>query len=273
MDEKQRTLVSEKAKKMRHDIVDMIGHSGKVGHLGGSSSATDIVATLYFYKMNVNPKDPADESRDRFIMSKGHAVLTQYAALAELGFFPMDELKSVKKYGSMLQGHPDRTKTPGIEANTGSLGQGLSLGLGMALGLVDGDQMVYVVLGDGEVAEGQVWEAAMAASYYKTGGLVAIVDNNGVQATGTVGEIMDSGDKGAKFKAFGWNVIEVDGHDVQAIADALDSIDKKSGKPTAIIAKTVKGKCVSFAEGQCQFHNCGLNDEQFEQAHCDIDEY
>jgi transketolase len=223
--------------------------------------------------MKVNPKNPADESRDRFIMSKGHAVLAQYGALAELGYFPMEELKSVKKYGSMLQGHPDKTKTPGLEANTGSLGQGLSLGLGMALGLADGGQMVYVILGDGEVAEGQVWEAAMAAAYYKTGGLVAIVDNNDVQASGTVKEVMDSGSKADKFKAFGWNVIEIDGHDVQAIADALDSIDKKSGKPTAIIAHTVKGKCVSFAEGKCQFHNCGLNEDQFKQAHSDIDQY
>ena len=273
MDEKQKKEIAAHAKKIRHDIVDMIGGSGSTGHLGGSSSAADIVAVLYFYKMKVNPQNPGDESRDRFIMSKGHAALAQYAALAALGFFPADELKNVKKYGSILQGHPDKTRTPGLEANTGSLGQGLSIGLGMALGLKDGAQMVYVILGDGELAEGQVWEAAMAAAHYKAGGLVAIIDKNDVQASGAVRDVMDSGDKAMKFQAFGWNVIEVDGHNVEEIADALDSIDKKSGIPTAIIARTVKGKGISFAESKFQFHNCGLNEEQFRQAHYDIDQY
>lgn len=272
MNTQQRRAAETEARQIRRNVVNMIGCGGKVGHLGGSCSAADIVATLYFYKMRHSAQNPNDPTRDRFVMSKGHAVLAQYAALAQAGYFPKEELAHVKEYGSMLQGHPDRTKTPGIEANTGSLGQGLSIGLGMALGLA-GSSTVYVLLGDGELAEGQVWEAAMAAAHYKAGNLVAIVDANGVQASGAVREILDSGDIAAKFTAFGWRAVEVNGHDVAALAAALDGVDPACGVPTVLVARTVKGKHVSFAEGKCQFHNSGLSEEQFKQAHADINSY
>lgn len=271
----QQQEIQEKAKILRHHIVDMVGCDGRVGHLGGSMSMADIVASLYFYKMKVNPADPYMKDRDRFILSKGHAVLVQYAALAELGFFPKEELVKVKRCGAMLQGHPDMTKTPGLEANTGSLGMGLSLGLGMALGLKQDkiDRKVYVGIGDGELMEGQIWEAAMAAANYKTDNLVAIVDKNGLQATGPVKDRMDSGCPAEKFRAAGWHVIEIDGHNVAEICNALDEADQVKDKPTAIIANTVKGKCVSFAENQVAFHNGPLTPEQYEQAHKDIDSY
>jgi len=273
MDTQTRKTVEEHARTIRHDVIRMIGSSGKVGHLGGSCSCAEIIATLYFYKMKHDVKNPALESRDRFVMSKGHSVLAQYSALAQAGYFSKDEFSHVKEYGSMLQGHPDRNKTPGIEANTGSLGQGLSVGLGMALGLRGGDSTVYVLVGDGELAEGQIWEAIMAANHYKTGNLVMILDCNGIQATGEIKDVLDTGDKAAKFEAFGWRVLNVDGHNVQALADALDSVDVHSSQPTAIIANTVKGKFVSFAEGKAQFHNAGLTAEQFEIAHKDIEAY
>lgn len=259
---------------LRHHIVDMIGcQDGKVGHLGGSCSATDVVTCLYFYKMNLNPKNLQDPARSRFLLSKGHAALVQYAALAELGIIPKEELKNVKKRGSMLQGHPDRSKTPGIEANTGSLGQGLSIGLGLALGMrLDGiAEKVYVMMGDGEQAEGQIWEAAIAAAAYGMDNLVAILDHNKVQAMGTVEERLRLGCLAEKWRAFGWHVIEVDGHDLQQVCDALDEADTIKGKPVILVANTIKGKGVSFAEGKATFHNCGLTPEQFQQAHELID--
>lgn len=273
MREEKRKAVQDHARAIRQSVVEMIGCGGKVGHLGGSCSAAEVLAVLYGHTLRQTPQNPNDPQRDRFVMSKGHAVLAQYAMLARLGYFPAEELAHVKEYGSMLQGHPDRTKTPGIEANTGSLGQGLSLGLGMALGLRQEGRRVFVLLGDGETAEGQVWEAAQAAAHYGTGNLVAIVDANGVQASGTLEEILTGGDLGAKFAAFGWRVLEADGHDVAALADAFDSIDYGGDKPTALIARTVKGKHISFAEGKCQFHNSGLSQEQYEQARLDVENY
>lgn len=267
-------LVEEKAKSLRHDIVDMIGcGNGKAGHLGGSCSSADLVAALYFYKMTYDAKDPHNPDRDRFLMSKGHAVLVQYAALAEAGFFPREWLRSVKKLGSRLQGHPDMTKTPGIEANTGSLGQGLSLGAGVALGMrLDGNpRKVYVVVGDGELQEGQIWEAAMFAAGNKLDNLVALLDCNGLQATGATCERMHLGDIAAKWRAFGWHVREVDGHDVRALCQALDALDEVKGMPALLLAKTVKGKGVPFAEGQAAFHNTALTREQFEKAHEELD--
>lgn len=267
------TRLEEKALALRqHVVCDMIG-VGKVGHLGGSCSCAEIVAALYFHKMRVSPENPADPKRDRFLLSKGHAALVQYAALAELGYFPIEELKRVKTLGAMLQGHPDMTKTPGIEANTGSLGQGLSVANGMALGLrLDGgEQKVYVIVGDGELAEGQIWEAAMAAANFKLDNLVAIVDCNRLQATGAIRDRFDLNPIPAKWAAFGWQVLEIDGHDIAAVLRALDEADGIKGKPTVIIASTTKGKGISFAENNAAFHNGSLTAEQYVAALSDLD--
>ena len=255
------------AKKLRYDIVMMIG-AGKPGHLGGSCSVADIVAVLYFHKMRHDPANPKWAERDRFLLSKGHAALAQYAALAECGYFPMEELETLKELGSILQGHPDMLKTPGIEANTGSLGQGLSMACGMALaGKLDKlDYKVYCILGDGEIAEGQIWEASMTASYYKLDNLVAILDKNGVQAMGPIVERYDTNPHGEKWKAFGWEVMEINGHDVKQIADALDKADEVKGRPVMIVANTVKGKGVPFAEGKAAFHHGMMTQEQYETA-------
>lgn len=264
-EEKIRYL-EEKARQLRLSVVEIIG-VGPVGHLGGSCSCADIVAALYYYRMSFDPKNPDKVDRDRFLLSKGHAALIQYAALADLGFFPKEELGRVKVLGAMLQGHPDR-KTPGIEANTGSLGQGLSIANGMALGLrLDGlKSKVFVLLGDGELAEGQVWEAAMASANFKLDNLLAIVDHNGLQATGPIVERFDINPIAPKWAAFGWHVIEIDGHNMREIVAAIDEADRVQGKPTVIIAKTVKGKGVSFAENNAAFHNGAMTAEQYEQA-------
>lgn len=264
---KKINYLEEKAKIVRKNVIQMVGVE-KVGHIGGSCSIADIVAALYFYKMKHNPKNPRMEDRDRFLLSKGHAALVQYGALAECGYFDKAWLKSCKKLGSKLQGHPDYTKTPGVEANTGSLGQGLSIGLGMALGLREDklDSKVYVVIGDGELAEGQIWEAAMAAVNYKLDNLVAIVDHNKLQATGMIEERFNTLPIIPKWQGFGWNVIEINGHDMNEIVQALDNSDNCIGKPTVIIANTVKGKGISFAENVVSFHNAAMNDEQYKQA-------
>jgi len=255
------------AKKLRYDIVLMIG-AGKPGHLGGSCSIAEIVAVLYFHKMYHDPKKPKWSDRDRLLLSKGHAALTQYAALAECGYFDKKELGTLKELGTMLQGHPEMLRTPGIEANTGSLGQGLSMACGMAMaGKLDKkDYRVYCIVGDGEVAEGQIWEASMTAAFYKLDNLVAILDKNGVQATGPIVERYDTNPHPEKWKAFGWHVMEVDGHDVRQIADALDKADKVSGKPVMIVAHTVKGKGVPFAEGKADFHHGIMTQQQYETA-------
>lgn len=265
--------IEDKALKMRELIVtDLIGE-GKVGHLGGSCSSAEIVAALYFHKMKHDSQNPRNPDRDRFLLSKGHAALVQYAALALAGYFPQSELKKVKSLGAMLQGHPDMTKTPGIEANTGSLGQGLSVANGMALGLrLDGSpRRVYVIVGDGEQAEGQIWEAAMAASNFKIDNITAIVDCNRLQATGAIKDRFDLNPIRPKWEAFGWNAIEVDGHDVSALLKAFDAAEQIKGCPSVILAQTVKGKCISFAENNAAFHNGMLTAEQCKTALCDLD--
>lgn len=264
--------LNEKALKIREHIVYDLTGVGKVGHLGGSCSSAEILAALYFHRMKHDPANPGMRDRDRFLLSKGHAALVQYAALAEAGYFPKEELKKVKSLGAMLQGHPDMTRTPGIEANTGSLGQGLSIVGGMALGLrLDGfTSKVYVLIGDGELAEGQIWEAAMSAAYYKLDNLVAIVDRNNLQATGPICERFDTNPVSPKWAAFGWEVIEIDGHDIGAILSAFEQADSIKGKPTVIIAQTVKGKCISFAEHNPAFHNGAMTPEQWEIAKADL---
>ena len=266
-DEKLIKELEDKAQKLRRDVVISIG-VGVAGHIGGSNSSADIVAALYFHKMRHDPKHPEWRERDRFLLSKGHVGIVQYAALAESGYFPVEDLKHTKEIGSYLQGHPDVQKTPGIEAGTGSLGQGLSIGLGMALGLrLDRlDSRTYVLVGDGEIAEGQIWEAAMAASAFKADNLVAIVDRNRLQANGRTKERFDTGDIMAKFLSFGWHVIEINGHDMREILSALDEAETVKGVPTAIIANTVKGKGVSFAENVVGYHNGMLTEETYRQA-------
>ena len=257
-----------KAWAIRSDILTMLP-PGKIGHLGGSSSIADIIACLYFHHMNINQ----NKDRDRLLLSKGHAVLAQYAALVELGIIKRSELKTLKTFGSVLQGHPDMERTPGIEAVTGSLGQGLSVGLGLALGLNlnKSEGRVYVICGDGELSEGQIWEAAMAASAFKTDNLTAIIDLNGIQATGSTEEIFPVRQVAEKWKAFGWHVITCNGHAVDEIHAAINEASEIKGKPSVIIASTVKGKGFSFAENKAAFHNGSLTEEQYQIALNDLE--
>lgn len=263
----QLAFIEKNAAHTRYNIIKMIG-AGNKGHFGGSLSCTDIVSTLYFYKMRFDPKNLKWEGRDRFVMSKGHAAYTQYCALAVLGVIPEEELWNAKKVGAMLQGHPDMQKIPGIECNTGSLGQGISQAAGMAAGLkLDGsDAKVYVVLGDGEMAEGQVWEAAMAAYNFHLDNLVVVLDNNGLGSQGFWKDRFDYGDIAAKWQAFGWSVQECDGHDLAALAEALDRTDERGGRPHFIIANTIKGKGLSFAENVPSFHNGVMTQQQVDDA-------
>ena len=258
--------LAEKGQLLRRDCIRCIG-VGVAGHVGGSCSASDLVAALYFYKMKYDPKNPDWEGRDYFLLSKGHVAILQYSALAEAGFFPVEDLLRCKDVGFYLQGHP-HLGTPGIEAGTGSLGQGLSLGLGMAMGLKMDEKpnRVYVLVGDGEMDEGQVWEAAMAAGFYKMDNLCAIVDNNGLQCVGPIEQRMNTAPIAEKWRAFGWNVIEIDGHDMERIVAALDEAETVKGKPTMILAHTVKGKGVSFAENVAGCHNVALTQAQYDQA-------
>lgn len=255
------------AMKLRRLIVRMIG-PGTPGHLGGSCSIADILTVLYFLKMRHNPSDPKWPLRDRFILSKGHAALALYAALSECGYFPQEKLKTIKQIGSMLQGHPDMLRVPGIEANTGSLGQGLSIACGIALaGKLDKiGYRVFCLMGDGEIAEGQIWEASMAASYYKLDNLTAILDKNRVQATGPVIERFDSNPHKEKWLADNWYVIEIDGHNFVEIENALTLSAQNKNKPTLIIAHTVKGKGIPFAENKAAFHNGIMSEEQYKEA-------
>ena len=252
---------------LRQDIISMLVTS-KSGHPGGSLSAAEIVTSLFFQEMKINPLDPSWADRDRFVLSKGHAAPVLYAALAEKGYFPKEELQGLRQTGHMLQGHPDMKKTPGVDMSTGSLGQGLSAANGMALaGKLDGkDYQVFVLLGDGEMAEGQVWEAAMAAAHYKLDNVTAIIDFNGLQIDGTTDSVMCSTPLTEKWRAFCWHVIEVDGHDVEALLAAFAEAKQVKGKPSIIIAKTVKGKGVSFMENQAGWHGNAPSVEQGEQA-------
>ncbi len=263
--------LKEKARLLRQHIVEMTCAAGS-GHPGGSLSASDIVAALYFSQMKVRPDDPSWNDRDRFVLCKGHAAPVLYAALAERGFFPVVELASLRKFGSILQGHPDMKVTPGVDASTGSLGQGLSIAVGMAIGCrLDGrSNTVYALLGDGELQEGQVWEAAMAAAHYDLDNLVAIIDSNGLQIDGPVADVMSPLPIAEKWRAFGWHVQEIDGHDIEAIIAALEKGRAHKGQPAAIVAKTVKGKGVSFMEGEAGWHGKAPDEAQLDQALCDL---
>lgn len=265
--------VNEKARQMRLDIVEMIAAAGS-GHPGGSLSAADIVATLYFGGvLKHDPERPAWAERDRFVLSKGHAAPVLYAALAEAGYFDREHLSTLRQLGSILQGHPDRKKTPGVEVSTGSLGQGLSIANGIALGLraEHNPATVYTLLGDGELQEGQVWEAAMFAAHNHLDNVVAIIDNNGLQIDGACADVMHLGEIAEKMDAFGWAVFSVDGHDAAALLDAFEKANEVDGVPVAIICKTVKGKGVSFMEGNADWHGRAPSEEECTCARDDLD--
>ena len=261
------SFLKEKAKEIRKSIVSMITEA-KSGHPGGSLSATDILTALYFSEMNIDPANPKMEGRDRFVLSKGHAAPAIYATLAERGYFSKDELLTLRKFGSRLQGHPDMKKLPGIEISTGSLGQGLSVANGMALNakIFNENYRTYIILGDGEVQEGQIWEAAMTAAHYKLDNLCAFLDSNNLQIDGNVTEIMGVEPLDKKWEAFGWNVIKIDGHNFEEILSALEKAKECKDKPTMILAKTVKGKGVSFMENVCGFHGVAPTVEELEKA-------
>ncbi len=254
-------------KRLRRDIVTMIGKAGS-GHPGGSLSAVEIIVTLYWKVLRHKPADPLWKDRDRFILSKGHAAPVLYAALAECGYFPKSELDTLRKIDSHLQGHADRNSTHGVEMSSGSLGQGLSFAVGAALAgrLDNATWRVYALLSDGECDEGQTWEAAMSAAMFKTDNLTAIVDKNKIQLSGFTKEIMDTDPLNKKFEAFGWHVIEIDGHDLKQVLNAIKTARKVKGKPTVIIAHTIKGKGVSFMENNVDFHGKAPNAEQLEKA-------
>ncbi len=255
------------ASKIRRHIVTMLGKAGS-GHPGGSLSAVEIVSALYFKVLRHRPEAPRWEGRDRFILSKGHAAPVLYAVLAECGYFPVKELMTLRQLGSRLQGHADRTATPGVEMSSGSLGQGLSFSIGVALAgrLNRQHYRTYVLLGDGECDEGQVWEAAMAAAHFKLDNLVAIVDNNGQQIDGWNCDVMNLEPLNQKWAAFGWHVFEVDGHDFSQLLAAFNEAKRIKGQPAVIIAHTIKGKGVSFMENQAAFHGKALSAEEVEQA-------
>ena len=259
--------------KVRMGIIEGT-HNAKSGHPGGSLSAADILTYLYFAEMNVDPQNPAKPDRDRFVLSKGHIAPALYATLAHKGFFPVEELKSLRKIGPRLQGHPDMKKIPGVDMSSGSLGQGISAACGMAKAakLTGADYRVYAVLGDGEIQEGQVWEAAMFASHYNLDNLCILVDNNGLQIDGSIEDVMSPYPIDEKFKAFGFHVINIDGHDFDQIESAYNEARTVKGKPTAIIAKTVKGKGVSFMENKASWHGTAPNDEQYEVAMNELQE-
>ena len=267
MDAVTKKQLQIKACTVRMGVIEGV-FNAKSGHPGGSLSEADILTYLYFDHMNVDPKNPKDENRDRFVLSKGHTAPALYAVLANKGFFPVSEIKNLRKPGAMLQGHPSMNRTPGVDMSTGSLGQGISTAVGMALaGKLDKkDYRVYTVLGDGEIEEGQVWEAAMFAAAKGLDNLCAVVDNNNLQIDGSIAEVNSPYPIPEKFRAFGWNVIEIYGHSFDEIDAAFKAAAEFKGKPTAIIAKTVKGKGVSFMEDQCSWHGTAPNAEQYEQA-------
>ena len=259
--------LEQTARRLRVEILKML-NSARSGHTGGSLSAIDVLTVLYFQHMRHDPSNPAWEERDRFVLSKGHAAPALYACLAQAGYFPVSELKTLRRLGSHLQGHPDMNKTPGVEVCTGSLGQGISQAVGLALAgrLAGRGGRVYTLLGDGELQEGQVWEAAMAAAHYRLDNLCAIVDQNGLQIDGEVAKVMGVAPVGPKFLAFNWHVLEVDGHDVQAIDRALDDARQTAGRPTLIVARTVKGKGVPFFEHKASYHGVPPSDDELALA-------
>lgn len=271
MEQKEKKALQITACKIRMGVIEGVYHA-QSGHPGGSLSAADIFTSLYFREMKVDPSNPKDENRDRFVLSKGHTCPGLYAALALKGYFPLDELKKLRHIGAMLQGHPDMKGTPGIDMSSGSLGQGVSAACGMALaGKMDGKSYrVYSLLGDGEIEEGQVWEAAMFAGHHKLDNLCLIVDNNGLQIDGPVDEVGGPQPIDEKFKAFGFDVQKINGHDLDAIDAAFAHAKTVKGKPSVIIAKTVKGKGVSFMENQVGWHGKAPNDEQYQTAMQDL---
>ena len=272
MEEKRVKELALQAAKIRRTALEAI-NAAQSGHVGGSFSVADILTVLYFEKMNIDPKNPKDPDRDRFVLSKGHCTPTMYATLALKGYFPVEDLKTFRNVDSYLSGHVEMTKVPGVDMSAGSLGQGLSAAIGMALaGKVDKkDYRVYAALGDGEIQEGQIWEAAMAAGNYGLDNLTVIVDNKNLQIDGTIEEVMSPYPIDEKFRAFKWNVITIDGHDYAQIADAIDAAKEAKGRPTMIVAKTVKGKGVSFMENNVKFHGSTPTAEQFEQAFKELD--
>lgn len=255
------------SKEIRKDIVKMLTESAS-GHPGGSLSATDIMTVLFFKEMNLDPNNEKDPNRDRFVLSKGHAAPVLYSALARRGFFPVEELSTLRKFKSRLQGHPSIQYLPGIDMSTGSLGQGVSAAVGMALaGKIDKkDYRVYTLLGDGELEEGQVWEAAMCAAHYKLNNLTAFIDFNGLQIDGDITKVMNPCPIDKKFEAFGWNVLVIDGHNYEEIIDAIEKAKECKDKPTAVVCNTVKGKGVSFMENQAAWHGTAPSKEQCETA-------
>lgn len=261
------THLEDVARNLRVSIVKTL-HKSQSGHTGGSLSAIDMITALYFHKMRHNPEDPRWKDRDRFVLSKGHAAPAQYVALAEAGYFPKEDLMMLRRLGSHLQGHPDSKGTPGVEVCTGSLGQGLSMANGIALGLRldNSNSRTYVILGDGELQEGQVWEAAMAAAHYRLDNLCAMVDVNALQIDGEVAKVMNVSPIADKFRAFGWHAIEIDGHDMGAVLTALDKAEDIKGKPTVIVAATVKGKGVSIFEHKASYHGVAPNDDELNEA-------
>ncbi|MBS3970959.1 MAG: transketolase [Clostridia bacterium] len=267
MDINEKKYLEEKASRIRQHIIKMIGEAGS-GHPGGSLSAADILSLLYFRKLKVDPADPKNPSRDRFILSKGHAAPVLYAALAEKGFFPIEELMTLRKINSNLQGHPHMKTVPGVEMSTGSLGQGFSIAVGLALGAAmdQADYRVYVMLGDGEIQEGIVWEAAMLAAHYKLDNLTAVLDYNGLQIDGKIEDVMSPEPIADKWRAFGWNVLEIDGHNLEEIDQALDKAASYEGQPAMIIARTIKGKGVSYMEGCADWHGKACNMDERNKA-------
>lgn len=272
MDKAEKKQLRLTALRVRKGIIEGT-YNAKSGHPGGSLSIAEILTYLYFKEMNVDPKDPQKADRDRFVLSKGHAAPALYATLAERGFFPVEDLKTLRKSDSYLQGHPNMNHVPGVDMSTGSLGQGISAACGMALASkIEGDKFrVYTVLGDGEIEEGQVWEACMFAAAKKLDTLTVIVDNNNLQIDGTVEEVNSPYPIPEKFEAFGFNVIEIDGHCYDCIEDAIEKAKACKGKPTAIIMKTVKGKDVSYMENQVNWHGAAPKQEQYEQAMAELD--
>jgi transketolase len=259
--------LQEKARELRVDIIKML-HRSKSGHTGGSLSVIDMVTVLYYHKMRHKAEDPHWQGRDRLVLSKGHAAPAQYVALADSGYFPKEDLQMLRQLGSHLQGHPDSKGTPGVEVCTGSLGQGLSMANGMALGLRlnKSSSRVYAILGDGELQEGQVWEALMAAAHYRIDNICILIDANGLQIDGEEAKVMNVEPIAEKLRSFGCHVLEIDGHDVAAIIAALDEAETVKGQPTAIVARTVKGKGVSFFENKASYHGVTPSDEELPRA-------
>lgn len=264
--------LQKKANEVRKGIVTSV-HSAKAGHPGGSLSAADIFTYLYFEEMNIDPENPKMEDRDRFVLSKGHTAPGLYAALANRGYFPVEDLKTLRKIGSYLQGHPDMKQTPGVDMSTGSLGQGISVAVGMALSakMREKDYRVYTLLGDGEIQEGQVWEAAMFAGHRKLDNLVVIIDNNGLQIDGRIDDICSPYPIDEKFAAFRFHVIHADAHDFDDLRKAFREARETKGMPTAIIARSTKGKGVSFMENEASWHGMAPNDEQYAVAMADLE--